>query len=830
MKKFAVFTLALVLCLGCSGCSGRAYDDYYTFSVGNILTEMLVNTSQKLEPVVRNLGDIVEDPDYTVKITSSAGEDVTDYMYDEYENLFTPSRIDVYSVLFTATDERGNALRDGKGGEFSKAVSVNVVKLDIEPVTSMDASGVTIDHDDVSITFDSSLERPGDADVKQYKLTGVSFSGNFRLSYDVSGLGYAEESEAPKIFVGFKRDTIEREDDSFGLDPKARTFCSWMKGVSAGEGWRNTTNGWQETENRVSRSDGTHRVSISRIIDAAEKIAYWTIEYDGVAMNYVNAGKQYTDNVVTVYFTTFLASGTIGNIAFERLDKDDEAPVIETKTGIFGKEVDLTACVSVRDNLVNSGFCKVAYEITDESGKSIPVRGSKATVATEGNYSVKVTASDLVGNSSSASTTFRCGTVAAVDDLPAQYLVGKATALKLGVTSDFAAVARGQVSARLLKDGAELSSAVSGTYLRGDLCITVPEAGTYTLQILYRGNVVGQTEVTGVTEATLRPEIDLSAMTANARTYLGHGVYFRVYDALDGNLTDSARVTFERAAVGGFADATAEVYDAENRVFRPTTSGNYYMTVSCTNSAGLKAEDTVVVRVRDDEQVVYGVSELDAGIDMSTLSEEALRTATVFADGIRFGNMEGRRVSPKFNYIPEGVRGNWSISFTGIDLKSACADTDSPFAKLSMVLILGNTERDKGLIFDTVGLEGKPDDDVWGWYSDVAGARPITYAWASWGNSWYDTPTSEFDPNGKKIGNDFSYLGEHTYRLRCRTGEDGIVTYSMYIDEELFAVHDTSAFLGKKTDAHLYYSELLGVQFCSQYMEGTIRNIQIVQE
>ncbi|MDE7158407.1 MAG: hypothetical protein K2N74_02430, partial [Clostridiales bacterium] len=109
-------------------------------------------------------------------------------------------------------------------------------------------------------------------------------------------------------------------------------------------------------------------------------------------------------------------------------------------------------------------------------------------------------------------------------------------------------------------------------------------------------------------------------------------------------------------------------------------------------------------------------------------------------------------------------------------------------------------------------------------------ARAITYAWASWGNSWYDTPTSEFDPNGKKIGSDFSYLGEHTYRLRCRTNEDGVMTYYMYIDEVLFAVHDTSRFLGNRVDSHLYYSELLGVQFCSQFMEGTIKNIKIEQE
>ncbi|MDE7158488.1 MAG: hypothetical protein K2N74_02840, partial [Clostridiales bacterium] len=498
MKKIAVFGLTLLLCFGCFGCTHKTYDDYYTFSVGNILTEMLVNTSQKLEPVVRNLGDVVEDPNYAVEITSSSGEDVTDYMYDEYDKNFTPSRIDEYSVLFTATDAEGNVLHDSKGENFSKAVSINVVKLDIEPVTTMDAEGVSIDHNNVSITFDRSMEQPKEADAKQYKLTGVSFVGNFKLSYDVSGLGYDENSESPKIFIGFKRDTTDREDDSFGLDPKNRTFNSWMKGVSAGDGWRNTTNGWMETENRVHRSDGTHRVSISRIIDASKKLAFWTIEYDGEAVNYINAGEQYTENVVTVYFTTFLVSGTIGNIAFERLDEDNEAPTIETKNVTFGKVVDLAVCAEIKDNLVNSGFCKITYEITDENGKKIPVSGNYVTVGAEGHYSIKISASDLVGNSSSASTTFRCGTVAAMEDLPVQYILNRATTLRLDVTNDFASVAKGQVSARVLKDGTELPSAVSGTYLRGNLAITLTEEGTYTLQILYRGSVVGQSEISAV--------------------------------------------------------------------------------------------------------------------------------------------------------------------------------------------------------------------------------------------------------------------------------------------------------------------------------------------
>ncbi len=831
MKKIAIAILTFIMCLGCFGCSGQKYDDYYTFSVGSILTEMLVNSSQKLEPVVRNLGDVVEDPNYSVEITTSTGDDVTDLMYDEFDKIFTPSRIDEYSVLFTVTDERGNVLRDSLGGDFSKSVSISVVKLDIEPVTTMDAEGVTINHDDVSISFDSSMEHPKDMDAKQYKLTGVSFSRNFNLSYDVSNLGYANTSESPKIFVGFKRDTTDQEDDSFGFDPKNRTFNSWMKGVSAGTGWRNSGSGWMETQNRVSRSDGTHRVSISRIIDESKKQAYWTIEFDGKAMNYVNAGENYTENVVTVYFTTFLVSGTIKNISFARLEEDNTAPEIQTKTGIFGKEIDLSACVSVQDDQINGGFCKIAYEIKNENGTVIPVAGHRATVATEGNYTLKVTASDLIGNTSTASSTFRCGAMASMEELPMQYIINRATSINLEVTSDFVAIAKGQVRVRLLKDGNELTSAVNGTYIRGDITVTVPEEGTYTMQILYRDSVIGQMEVKGVTTATMNPEINLSEMTKNARTNLGHGVYFKVYDAIDGDASDDAKVMFERAAVGGFVDATDEVYDERNRVFRPNTSGIYYMIVSYTNSAGLSAEEMIEILVRDNEQVIYGVSELDTGIDMSGgITTNSLNTSVIKKDGLHFENMEGSHISPKFNFIPEGVRKNWSISFTGIDLKSSRSDANTPFAKLSMILILGNTERDTGLIFDTIGLEGKPADDVWGWYSIVTGARSITYAWASWGQSWYSTPTSEFDPNGQKIGNNFSYLGEHTYRLRCRTSDDGVVTYYMYIDEELFAVHDTSKFLGNNVTTHLYYSDLLGVQFCSQYMEGTIKDIKIEQE
>lgn len=837
LKKICALFMGIYTFLTCfTSCeNATVYEDYYTFGLNSVMNEMLVNTSQKIDPVVRNLGDVVENPNYLLEVKSSDGTDVTNTMYEEESKLFTPTIVDEYTISLTALNEEGEVIRNGKGNSFTKSVNINVLNLDIEPVTTMDEVGVSIDHNDLSITFDEMLETPREVDVKQYKLTGVSFTNDFKLSFDVSNLGYDSTQGAPKIFVGFKRDTTDQEDDSFGYDPKNKTFSSWMKNVPASEGWRTIGNGWQESVNRATRSDGTHRVSVTRIIDQAEEKAYWTVEYDDIAIGVIDAGKEYTEKVVTVFFTTYLASGTIRNFSFEQMPEDVKAPVLEKGKVNFGKTVNLKECINVTDDSVHRDFCKINYTIKNAKGETIVPVGSNFTAEKQGDYTVSATAIDLLGNEGKIEdVVVHCGPMANLSSLPVQFVKNIPSPISFLVENDYGNVAKGQVAVKVFKDGKEVNGSVSGTFLQNNVKINLNKTDLYELQVLYKSEVVGRKTITCVNEVTKKPEIDLSAMTANGRTYLGHEVYFKAYDAVDGDITDSATVTFKQKVGVTEVNVTSQVYDVATKTFRPLSAGTYILTVSVQNSGGLKETIQKTIQVSDRESVIYRISEIDSGIEQwNGITQEALSSSTVLHDGFRFDNMGDRTVSPKFNIIPSNIKGNWSISFTGIDLKSARTINAnvSPFAAMSFVLILGNTKATASpLIFDTFGLRGKPNNDVWGWRSCISNGLGIDYAWASSGQGFYDLLTDEFNPGENKIPLKWNYLGEHTYRLRCRTNENGHVIYSMYIDDTLFAVHDTSKLFGYGRTDHNNYSDLLGVQFCSQYMEGTIKDIVIVNE
>ena len=127
-------------------------------------------------------------------------------------------------------------------------------------------------------------------------------------------------------------------------------------------------------------------------------------------------------------------------------------------------------------------------------------------------------------------------------------------------------------------------------------------------------------------------------------------------------------------------------------------------------------------------------------------------------------------------------------------------------------------------MFDDIKLECNPGDDCWGFASSMAGSEPVTYAWATWG---IGTQTAEYKPSPEYQYSSMSYLTEHTYRIVCNTETDGTVVYSFYVDGVLWAVHDTSSQYGNEITAHNYYSTLYGVQFCSQYMNASVYDIEI---
>ena len=110
MKKMKLwlmllFSAVLAACITVfAACESGNYSDYYTFDVSGIATVMLKGETQELDPVVRNLGEVVENARYDVDVRLD-GSDVTESVYNAETKVFAPAAEGTYSVQFTALDE-----------------------------------------------------------------------------------------------------------------------------------------------------------------------------------------------------------------------------------------------------------------------------------------------------------------------------------------------------------------------------------------------------------------------------------------------------------------------------------------------------------------------------------------------------------------------------------------------------------------------------------------------------------------------------------------------------------------------------------------------------
>ncbi len=172
MKKMRLWLLLLLsaLCAAClvvfaacadnenGGGGGGTYSDYYSFDVSGIATVMLRGESQELDPVVRNLGDVVENARYDVSVRLD-GADVTAASYNAETKLFSPADVGTYAVQFTARDEEtGELAVDADGNNFTRTVEREVSLLTFE-AKAYAGTDVTIDESDennVTITFGES--------------------------------------------------------------------------------------------------------------------------------------------------------------------------------------------------------------------------------------------------------------------------------------------------------------------------------------------------------------------------------------------------------------------------------------------------------------------------------------------------------------------------------------------------------------------------------------------------------------------------------------------------------------------------------------------------
>lgn len=300
---------------------------------------------------------------------------------------------------------------------------------------------------------------------------------------------------------------------------------------------------------------------------------------------------------------------------------------------------------------------------------------------------------------------------------------------------------------------------------------------------------------------------DLSETTDVARTGVGMQVYYTVKSGYSVDI-EEANATF---TLDG-ADVTADVYNAETKVFRANAAGEYIMTVACGDWVSTKK-----IVVSDTEAHLYKFSEFD-----SAWGQQMDKTV-ITKDGIRFENMsEG--ATARYNYVTN-VANCWEITFKTKNLSSVKENNNWPCSNIQMTLIIGSDTK-QGLVFDDIMLECFPNDDCWGWAATLSGTDRVAYAWAAWGVG-YDGPINEFKPSEDYSYESVSYLAEHTWRIVCNMDENGIVTFYYYMDGALFAIDNTSTQLGRDVNNHTGYSRLFGAQFYANSLNGEVYDIQI---
>ena len=130
-----ILVFVLFVSAACAKEETEQYEDYFVIDTSQINTQVLIGQEIGLPVTVTNLGEPVEDPLYGVTITKN-GKDVTADVYDPAKNSAVFEKAGFYTVRFVMEDVDGNAVKDGKGNEFSAAVEIEATELMIEGAES----------------------------------------------------------------------------------------------------------------------------------------------------------------------------------------------------------------------------------------------------------------------------------------------------------------------------------------------------------------------------------------------------------------------------------------------------------------------------------------------------------------------------------------------------------------------------------------------------------------------------------------------------------------------------------------------------------------------
>ena len=423
-KKLGVVLLSSLLTLGVfsvPACNSKnKVSDYYQIDTSSVMTEMLVDFEMKIDPKFTNLGQPV-DVNYSIEITMN-GQDVTSTVYNKQTKIFHPTVIGEYRVVITVLNASGGVLKDNKGNTFSKTIIINVVKQGFEPIDS-EGVDVTVSDDGV-LTFGEyyGTNQGQKADSGQYRVTGISFTGSYSITYKIENVVADPKFNDPALYFGWIKDWQTSNDDSMKIGVGGN-MSAWIWGTNGdladlssnrAHGW--SKGGWWDAPGSMgSLKGGPHYVTFERYVNKEAKKAVYGIQFDNEPYTYLDVGDAYSDLLKSVWVESINISCSITVTEFKTID-DTAAPTLNLNLAgrefEVGDSVNLKAIATVEDDSPYASLFIPSFRVFDSNNNELPVDNGVFMPMSGGQYRVTGEVKDLKNNVSTAEGTL---TVAEAD-------------------------------------------------------------------------------------------------------------------------------------------------------------------------------------------------------------------------------------------------------------------------------------------------------------------------------------------------------------------------------------------------------------------------------
>ncbi len=804
LKGMLAAALSLVLTLSAAACTddNTKYNDYYSIDTSSVTSELLYGNGMKIDPVVKNLGEVVN-AKYSVKVTLD-GKDVTEKVYNAETKMFAPGEnkdaIGLYTFTITIVDDKGGEIKDENGKPFTAVFTVDYCTMNFVPKASA-GKGVTVDNTDPLspvITFDSTYTGEGENDSGQYRATGVTFKGDYEITYKVKIDGVGGGSPK-RLYFGVDRTDENKRDDNIALNVEDGTLSSWFfadNGTAGGSDW--TSTGWISTNKSVSGyqtlADGQeHEIGFTRVISSSEsKHGHYVVTWDGKYFTSLNIKGNYTDVLGGVWVESMNVQGSVGIKSYRQLQEDKTSPkvVLAYEDQGVGSTIDLMKGLVVQDEIYNA-YSAVQWKVTNPAGEDVTPGDGKLLLPDSGVYKVEVQVADLKGNVSekvSANINVYSDFNIVGFGFDSFHQVGKEISLKASFTSDDAEMIDG-ATLKIYKNGVDTNTEIKGNAKDG-FKFTMTDTGVYAAKMTATsaGKQIEKSVEFTVSGADAA-NIDVSRNTREARTNVAHIVYADSANAAEIRI-------FKGDTLTGATDVTAEVMETyttttlENNVtytyFKPKMAGRYFVKATF-GSGKTYAIRAAEINVRDDVIWVYDNEKLDIG--NGQLDKIIYGDNTVIFKANGSTNYE----TSKLVYDNLNFTGDYTIEFKVTDL-----NFHEKNKKIHFTLGTYETAGSPWGWYD-VCLEGSPEGDFWGYCTNIYGFGWVEYQWRS---VWQAPVTDEFIPDNDPdyTGEGYQYAfregkeyaqycqGTHTYKIDVKKTGDKYNVY-FYIDGRPEATH-----------------------------------------